>query len=397
MTGRISLRQLAALAGFVLLAVWLFPALGLVLVVVTGALVLVALLGLAHELGLTTPVTRRLPMANDILDRFTNRQALESLVGAAQTSELIDAAALAGTLRAKVIGQDQVITDVTLTIRRRLAMERREKPVGVFCFAGPPGVGKTELGKQLAGALGRGFQFFDMSTCSRPEGAATLFGSPKGYMGSDSYGQLTAGLRDQPASLVLLDEFEKSSPDVMRRFLTAWNDGFVTEGSDGRKISTSRAIFVLTTNAASDRISDLAREITDADQLAAASKAALREAGFPPEVLSRIDQVFSFRPLVGLDVARVAIVQIVRLVEDYGLTVADGVGEEGIDAELLFDAMQRNDETSSTGGVRDIVRAIERQISEVLIEARAAGAGKVRLTARRSDSGDLIAGVECVA
>ncbi|WP_082660090.1 AAA family ATPase [Aureimonas sp. AU40] len=390
MTGRFGLRQLATVAGAILLTVWLFPALELALLAATITLAVAALLGLAHEHGLTSPLRSKAPMAADLLDQFTNRQALENLVSAAQVSELIDAAALTDTLKSKVVGQDGVIADVALTIRRRLAMERREKPVGVFCFAGPPGVGKTELGKQLAAALGRGYLFFDMSTCSQPEGASTLFGSPKGYMGSDSYGQLTSGLRDKPASLVLLDEFEKASPDVMRRFLTAWNDGFVTETSDGRKIATNRAMFVLTTNAAADRISDLAREITDRDGLASASKAALREGGFPPEVLSRIDQVFSFRPLEGLDVARVAVVQILAIVESYGLSV----GNNGIDAELLFETMQRAGVLQAAGGVREIVRAIEDQIADVLIEAKAAGASSVRLIATRSERGELTADVE---
>lgn len=390
MTSQFGFARLAAWTGFALLILWLFPALVPLLLAATLTLWTLALVGLLHEHDVTSPLRTRWKMAADILDQFTNKRALENLVSASQKATLIDAGAIAALVKARVVGQDQVADEVTMTIRRRLAMEHREKPVGVFCFAGPPGVGKTELGKQLANALGRGFLFFDMSTCNRPEGAATLFGSPKGYMGSDSYGQLTSGLRDQPASLVLLDEFEKASPDVMRRFLTAWNDGFVTEASDGRKIATSRAIFVLTTNAAADRIGELSRQIADRDALAGASKASLREAGFPPEVLSRIDQVFSFRPIEGLDVARVAVVQIIEVVRSYGLELATN----GIDSELLFEMMQRSEQLQAAGGVREIIRAMEAQIADGLIDARARGAERVRLEVVGAEKGRVLVRVE---
>lgn len=390
MTGPFGLKRVLLIGGIVLVAVWLIPALGLLVLLATLALSTATLLGLAHEHRLTLPLRNRLPFAMDLLDRFTNREALESLVTAAQTAEIIDATALAARLKETVIGQAGLIDEVCITIRRRLAMERREKPVGIFCFAGPPGVGKTELAKQLAIALGRGFLFFDMSTTAQAEGASTLFGSPKGYVGSDSYGQLTSGLRDRPASLVLLDEFEKASPEVMRRFLTAWNDGFITEASDGRKIATNRAIFVLTTNAGTDRIGEMGLESADRVERSAALKSALREERFPPEVLSRIDEVFAFCPLEGLDVARVAIVQILAIVASYGLEV----GENGIEAELLFETMRRAGHLQAAGGVREIVRTIEGQIADVLIEARTSGARRVRLTAERSERGDLLAGIE---
>lgn len=331
--------------------------------------------GVTYEMGKMPKWTPRIIM--DLLSKYTNAPALKTAIEKHQKAELIDAAALAATIKTKVVGQDAVIDEVAQTIRRRLAMETREKPVGVFCFAGPPGVGKTELGKQFATNMKRGFLFFDMSQCNNPAGAQTLFGSPKGYVGSDAYGELTAGLRDQPKAVVLLDEFEKAHPDVMRRFLTAWNDGFVTEASDGKKIATNQAIFILTTNAAADRIGELADKITERDQLIKASKAALGEAGFPPEVLSRIDAVFAFKHIVGMDLVKLAVVQILAIVQGYGLEIAeDG---EGIAWELLLDTYQRAGELQSAGGVREVVRAIEAKIVDHLIEAKTAGARRVRL------------------
>ncbi len=131
-----------------------------------------------------------------------------------------------------------------------------------------------------------------------PHAASSLFGSPKGYVGSNSYGALTAALRDVPNAVVLLDEFEKAHPEVHKRFLTAWNDGFVTELSDGAKIPTNEAIFILTTNAAARRIGEMARQHTGShEDLDRIVKSALADAQFAPEVLSRIDEVFAFRQM----------------------------------------------------------------------------------------------------
>ncbi|HLN23731.1 MAG TPA: AAA family ATPase, partial [Patescibacteria group bacterium] len=288
----------------------------------------------------------------DVLDRLTNKSVLERGLQQRQVKlEVIDAAELASYIKERVIGQDAVADEVAAQLRRRLAARREGKPVAVFCFAGPPGVGKTYFAKILAEKLygsAKFLQFFDMAQYGQAHAASTLFGSARGYVGSNSYGALTAALRDHPNSVVLLDEFEKAHTEVHKRFLTAWNDGFVTEVSDGAKISTTGAIFILTTNAISKIIGDLAlRHAGDRDELTRASKDALRDqGGFAPEVLSRIDRVFAFAPLEGLDVARVVALEIERLVVSYGLGVADG----GIDPAILLGAIDRNKTLASVGG-----------------------------------------------
>jgi ATP-dependent Clp protease ATP-binding subunit ClpE len=313
----------------------------------------------------------------DILDRLTNRSELERRISSEVESVFIDAAALAATLKAKVVGQDHICDDLAAQIRRRLALKQRNKPIGVFLFAGPPGAGKTWLGKVLADALGRKLLHFDMTQFSAGGFAATsLFGASKGYVGSQEYGKLTGGLRDVPDAVVILDEIEKAHGDVHKNFLTAWNDGFVTEKSDGKQISTTRSIFVLTTNAAVDALSELSRQhANDPDALRRSAVETLRSAGFAPEVLNRIDRIFVFEPLSGLDIARVAALEIERMIAGYGLTVAQG----GIDPELLFDLMSRMKKMGSAGSSRDLTRAIEESIADSLIAAKERGATAISL------------------
>jgi len=315
----------------------------------------------------------------DILPKITDDEKLKELLEAHRNkSQTIDAVELANHIKSRVIGQDKVADDVAAQIRRRLVMKQRGKPVGVFCFAGPPGVGKTYFAKILAEKLHgdkKALRFFDMSQYSQAHAASSLFGQAKGYVGSDSYGKLTSALRDYPKSVVLLDEFEKADTEVHKRFLTAWNDGFITEASDGKQVSTCDAIFILTTNAAAEKVGELAKTYEDdRDMLIKTTKTCLQEAGFAPEVLSRIDYVFAFRALEGLDVARVVSLEIIALLAQYDLKLAD----QGIDPTILVDAISKS-EKGLQSNVREVARAIEQAMGDSILEVKESGAKTVRI------------------
>ena len=176
--------------------------------------------------------------------------------------------------------------------------------------------------------------------------------------------------------MVLLDEIEKAHPDVFKKFLTAWNDGHVTEASTGAQISTTRAIFMLTSNIATEALGEIAdRYADDPERMRSASVEALRLAGFAPEVLNRLDRIFVFRALAGLDIARVAALEIEAMIGSYGLEIATG----GIDPALLLEVMQKQDRLGEGASARDLVRSIEEMVSDGLIEARQKGARCVRL------------------
>lgn len=366
-----------------MLTAWLYVPLTIIWwIAATGVVV-----GILHVFDLTAPLAH-IPVIGDhamrMLDRYTDRHALGGMIesrglSGKQRAEKFDAETIGAQLREEIIGQDVTIDEVVTTLRRRLAMMQREKPVAVLLFAGPPGVGKTELAKQMGRVMGRPFLAFDMSMCASPEGATTLFGSPKGYSGSDTYGKLTGGLRAKPNAIVLLDEVEKASPDVMTRFLTAFNDGYVSEASNDDKIPTNRAIFIMTTNAASQQIADLSKTVTDRDQLIKSVKDALKEAKFKPEVLSRIDRVFAFDPIENPeDIADLTIVAIRRLARDYGLDLVQD--ERAIAPEVLFQMIERAELLQGAGGVREVVRALEDGLADEMIRLRdEKGAKRIRV------------------
>lgn len=369
----------------IILFVCLSKALPSLVLIMIGVALVIVVVKLLYEM-------ERLPgKVMDILDRLTNKPELERKYNEQQQKTLvIDAAALAAYMKARIVGQDKVIDSVAQQLRRRIAARRKNKPIAVFCFAGPPSVGKTYFAKVLAEKLygdQKNLLFFDMAMYSQPHAVSSMFGQAKGYVGSNTYGSLTAGLRDFPSSVVLLDEFEKANPEVHKRFLTAWNDGFVTEVSDGARISTAEAIFIITTNAASKKLTELVgRYGDDHSEFSEAIKKVLEEALFAPEVLSRIDDFFAFNTLKGLDIARVVALEVEKIVQQYQLELAEG----GIDPQILMQAVEQEEKSHSD--IRELVRSVEHRIADSIIEAKGQGARKISLV--MEEEGKIVAKIE---
>lgn len=346
------------------------PALAWILVILAG----VGAMCLAIYGGRYLPA----PMLG-FIDRMTGRAAPKS---EARAPTLIDEAELSSHLKSRVIGQDQVIDALARRLRQRLAARREGKPIAVMCFAGPPGVGKTYLAKCMTEKLygdSSHLHVLEMARFKDDHSSSTLFGVPAGYTGHGEPGVLSRALRDTPNCIVLLDEFEKASRQVHLQFLSAWNDGFVTDLGTSSKYATTEAVFVLTTNAGAARIAEYARNpAIDQVELNRLAKSALVDADFAPEVLSRIDDVFAFRDPAGLDIARIVALEMQRMTREYQLEVAP----KGIDPAILVQAVATATESKTKGGVREIARQIEHRIADGLIEARANHATAVRFVAR---------------
>jgi len=201
-----------------------------------------------------------------------------------------------------IYGQSKAVSVVTHAIKRaRAGLGRADKPIGSFLFAGPTGVGKTELAKQLARLLGLPFLRFDMSEYMEKHSVSRLIGAPPGYVGFDQGGLLTEAVSKQPHSVLVLDEIEKAHPDVFQVLLQVMDNATLTETS-GRKTDFRNVILVMTSNAGASEIS--ARKVGFADEGPQSSDATRAlERTFTPEFRNRLDKIVLFDGL-GEDVIR---------------------------------------------------------------------------------------------
>jgi ATP-dependent Clp protease ATP-binding subunit ClpA len=202
-----------------------------------------------------------------------------------------------------VFGQDAAIANVVSAIRlSRAGLGDPEKPVGSFLFAGPTGVGKTELAKQLAGALGVEFLRFDMSEYMEKHTVSRLIGAPPGYVGFDQGGLLTDMIRRTPHAVLLLDEIEKAHPDVFNVLLQVMDHATLTDNT-GRKADFRHVVLIMTTNAGAQEMAAAAIGFGDVSNADKGQKALERL--FSPEFRNRLDAVVHFGALTPAAVERV--------------------------------------------------------------------------------------------
>ena len=195
-------------------------------------------------------------------------------------------------LKLVIFGQDKAIEPLAAAIKMaRSGLGDQRKPVGSFLFAGPTGVGKTEVTRQLAIAMGVEFMRFDMSEYMERHTVSRLIGAPPGYVGFDQGGLLTEAIAKHPHCVLLLDEIEKAHPDVFNLLLQVMDHGTLTD-NNGRKADFRHVIIVMTTNAGAQEMSRPSIGFTHADNASDGMEAIRRL--FSPEFRNRLDAIIQF-------------------------------------------------------------------------------------------------------
>jgi ATP-dependent Clp protease ATP-binding subunit ClpC len=271
-------------------------------------------------------------------------------------------------LKAQVIGQDEAVEAVGRAIQRsRLMVRDTNRPIGVFFFAGPTGVGKTHLAKCLADFLfgsEKAMIRIDMSEYQEKHTVSRLVGAPPGYVGHEQEGHLTGPLRTRPFSLVLMDETEKAHPDVLNVFLQVFEDGRLTDGK-GRTVDATNTIFIMTSNVRLEtehpigygRVRGIEEDVL---------RKALVKQGFRREFVNRLDKIILFRRLSVEDVEKIAKIFIAQLQERVkGVHIrveSDALRllcEKGYDEENGARPLRRIIETEIEGALSDMLLAPE--------------------------------------
>ena len=211
---------------------------------------------------------------------------------------------LADKLKMVVFGQDKAIDALATSIKlARAGLREGEKPIGSFLFAGPTGVGKTEVSRQLANVLGVELVRFDMSEYMERHTVSRLIGAPPGYVGYDQGGLLTEAVTQQPHSVILLDEVEKAHPDVFNLLLQVMDHGTLTD-NNGRKADFRNVILIMTTNAGAELMSRASIGFSQQDHATDGMEAIKKM--FTPEFRNRLDSIVQFGEL-SLDVIKTVV------------------------------------------------------------------------------------------
>ena len=272
-------------------------------------------------------------------------------------------------LKAHIVGQDHAVEAVCRAIRRnRVGISPKRRPVS-FIFAGPTGVGKTELVKRLADDMFDSVDALvrvDMSEYMEKHSVAKLIGSPPGYVGYDEAGQLTETIRRKPYSVVLFDEIEKAHPDVMNILLQVLDDGRITD-AQGRVVSFENTVIVMTTNAGSDgNVGSMGFGRTDEEQVKGKTMKAL-QSFLRPEFINRVDEIITFNHLSKAHFAGIADIMLRELQESLSQRGLTFQWTEDVRDHLVDGAY------SVTYGARNLRRFIQQEledpISEVIIDS----------------------------
>ncbi len=290
-----------------------------------------------------------------------------------------------------IIGQKKAINSISRAIRRaRTGLKNPSKPIGVFLFLGPTGVGKTELAKVLANYLfnhSNSLVRVDMSEFTERFALSRLIGAPPGYVGHDEGGELTEKIRRNPYSIVLLDEIEKAHPDLYNIMLQVFDDGVLTDGL-GRKIDFSNTIIIMTSNLGTKDIKEVDLGFGDKaspdnyNNLKSKIINSVNET-FSPELLNRIDETIVFHSLSEKDVFQIIDLQLKDL--------SDNLSKMGFNIKLSISAkrlLAKRGYDPKYGARplrREIQLSIEDYLSEVFLQRELPGGTTIKIDANKSD------------
>jgi ATP-dependent Clp protease ATP-binding subunit ClpA len=267
---------------------------------------------------------------------------------------------LSRDLRMLVFGQDEAIEALGAAIKMsRSGLGSQDKPIGSFMFAGPTGVGKTEVTKQLAKIMGIELIRFDMSEYLERHTVSRLIGAPPGYVGFDQGGLLTEAVIQNPHAVILMDEIEKAHPDVFNLLLQVMDHGTLTD-NNGRKADFRNIILVMTTNAGAESISRTTMGFTQQDHSTDGNEAVNKL--FTPEFRNRLDAVIQFKPLdksIILNVVDKFIIELEAQLEEKNVSIDFNDEAKAWLAEHGFDA---------TMGARPMARLISEKVKKHLAD-----------------------------
>ena len=281
-------------------------------------------------------------------------------------------ASMGGTLKTRVIGQDEAVEKITKAIlRNRIGLKDPNRPIGSFIFLGPTGVGKTQLAKELAKFVfgdSDAMIRVDMSEYMEKFNSTKLIGAPPGYVGHEEGGQLTEKVRRKPYSVVLFDEIEKAHPDIFNTLLQILDEGMITDGL-GRKINFKNCLIILTSNVGQRKAAEFGGGVGFGSQreevIEKESKNTIKkelEKMFPPEFINRLDEIIYFNSLSQDDLIKIIDVELKKMTPrfeeiGYKITITkdlkEKIAEKGYDPKF---------------GARPLKRILQKYIEDTIAE-----------------------------
>ena len=316
----------------------------------------------------------------NVIEVWTGIPASEIKAG-----ELAELQGLEGRISARLIGQGEAVDAVVRAVKRKRAgVSYRQNPVSMI-FAGPTGVGKTELVKILADELFKQPEALirlDMSEFMEKHAVSRIIGAPPGYVGYDEAGQLTEKIRRRPHAVILFDEIEKAHPDVLNILLQILDDGKITD-AQGRQVNFENTIIIMTTNAGSEVSTSISGFAESKETKAKEKTEKALQSFLRPEFINRIDEIIVFRHLVKDDFIKIASIMLGKL--------SAHMNEKGIKLTYSEDVLSyiADKSYSEKYGARNMRRFIEREVEDkiatLIIDSEKTNMLGIHLTVKEDD------------